>query len=172
MTPHSPPGKSQSGQNCGQEKVTHPSLPPQPSFCWTTPVLYNQYRICTVLVDGLSSAVSSFHEQVLRVTCKPASSPATTPSLSFFTLCPLNKEARMVGPRTAAQFGSWVASASLFPGPPANSTLPQRCSLLTSFLPHSWNDSGSQNPWGVERVMGVWGGSQAQEQVNVTALGK
>lgn len=65
--------------------------------------------------------------------------------------------------------------ASLFPRAPSQlppHPHPQRCALLTSFLPHSWNGSGSQNPWGVGRVMGVWGGSQAQEQVNVTALDK
>jgi hypothetical protein len=45
-----------------QEKVTHPSLSPQPSFLRTNPLLYAQYRICPVLVDGPFSAMSSFHE--------------------------------------------------------------------------------------------------------------
>ena len=66
--------------------------------------------------------------------------------------------------------------ASLFPWAPSQLPLPQRCALLTSFLPHSWNDNSSQNLWGVcvsgAGVPGVWGGSQAVEQVNVTALDK
>lgn len=65
--------------------------------------------------------------------------------------------------------------ASLFPWAPSQLPLPQRCALLTSFLPHSWNDNSSQNLWGVcggGGVPGVWGGSQAVEQVNVTALDK
>lgn len=39
--------------------------------------------------------------------------------------------------------------ASLFPWAPSQLPLPQRCALLTSFLPHSWNDNSSQNLWGV-----------------------